>query len=337
MPEQLFGFEFSIESKSGGLLVLEPLEEKKELIHHQMEMITNNSIPGLLNAGVRRFNQQIKIYYKIDQYVPLNYYIAKNMLTAEDLFLLVNHLKNIIIESKKYLLNQNYFVLVDRYIYVKEDLKDIALIYIPSEINNDINEAITDMLINMIEGTPGIDNKDGTVIRLIKFLKEGNVTIHSLDMFIKQFFLTREEIVPSKEKVKEKESPAGSGGQATQYREGADEAENSKHSLEVPVNNKLMKKTRLSLLGILAALATVTAALSILKDIYTGLQSYYDYFVYIAGILLIISSAGAVFYIYIKTKEKAATTEVAGIKTNFPPKQSFVPVIYKKADKNERS
>lgn len=74
-----------LEVKDPPSLVLEP-RENAGVIHYQVEMITGNSIPGLLGAAVRRRDELFSICYHTEEHIPLGVYLKKEGSPGINLF-----------------------------------------------------------------------------------------------------------------------------------------------------------------------------------------------------------------------------------------------------------
>ncbi|MCL4442243.1 MAG: FHA domain-containing protein [Firmicutes bacterium] len=321
MSEEFYGFRLSEVEDPPGLMLEHG--EGAGLIHYQVEMITGNSIPGLLGAAVRRRDDLFSICYHSVEYIPLGVYLKKEGITRDQFILMVNHLKNIFREIKKYFLSPDSIVLAERYIYVKEGLKDMALLYIPGELRQDINTSLRDLLISIIAHSE--DAADPDMARFTKSIKEGGVSINNLDRFIMEFFTRYEKF-----KTVSLPGPEGHPGP-----DPPDRPESQGRSTG--------KRTGIYAGGAIAAAVFAVAAAG---EKAPGLQTA-------AGLLLALISAGAVLYIYLKTRaagvgrEKedssqgpgAAERSAGGPAADSVPRAKtpgagvFVPLVYKKAEK----
>ena len=305
-----------LEVKDPPSLVLEP-REGAGVIHYQVEMITGNSIPGLLGAAVRRRDDLFSICYHTEEYIPLGVYLKKEGITRDQFILLVSQLKNIFREIRKYFLSPASIVLEERYIYVKEGLKDIALLYIPADLRQDMNTSLRDLLISIMAHSG--DAADPDMARFTAGIKEGGAGINNLDRLLMEFF-TRNNFKTVT--LPGPELPDRPGSQVI----------------------KAGKRTGIYAGGAIGA-AVIAVAAAAAGEKAPGMQTA-------AGLLLALGSVGVVLYIYLKTRaagvggkteetapgsgeaERSAEGRAAGPapRAKKPGAGIFVPLVYKKAD-----
>lgn len=334
MPVELSGFNIVIEDLH--CLVLEPAEGA-ELIDYQVEMITGNSIPGLLSADARRRDNLVTICYNTEKFISLRAYLNSMGITRDQFVLLINHLKSIFREARRFLLTEESLILEEEYIFVKEDLKEIALLYVPGKIRQNLDASLQDLLLRVIARSADAGEPD--MARLVENLKEKNVQVHNLDSLIKQFFVQDKDF-------KNLTAPYAEASCGHDSQAGRPPANNTDVKGKEQLEASTGKIGRFYLFGAIAAAVLLTLALSSAGKSLPGLQAA-------AGGLLALGSAGAVLYVFLKTRETsdkagisravAGAAAAEGLSESAGGEVSrhsislrggfFVPVVYKKAVK----
>jgi len=323
VSETFWGFSL-LEVEEPPSLVLEP-REGAGIIEYQVEMITCNSIPGLLGASVRRRDDLFSIYYHIGGYIPLGVYLKKEGITRDQFILLVSQLKNIFREIKKFFLTPNSIILSERHIYTKEGLKEIALLYLPADLRQDIDTSLRDLLLGIIARSG--DAAEPDMERFTSSIKEGGVSINNLDRLLMEFFTQNKAFKTVNLPVPE----VASAPDLTELQDS--------RRLKAGI------RTGIYAGGALGA-AAFTMAVSVAGEKFPGVQVA-------AGLLLALGSAGAVLYVFLRTRatgeggkpeDRAPRSKEAQI---YPQGQSagpaprpkkpgagiFVPLVYKKFEK----
>ncbi|MFZ5645879.1 MAG: DUF6382 domain-containing protein [Bacillota bacterium] len=340
-----------IPEENPGFIMLEPaLQESSQIIKYQVEMITANNIPGLLRTTVHRMNDQIRISYDICDYTPLDIFLENNGITGDEIVIFMSRLKSIFRESKKYLLSLESFVLIDCYVYVKDGLKDIALLYVPARTDQDVDSAFKDLLLNMIaylKDDPGTE-----MAGFISELKEGDVRINLLDKYIRRFFdiekpysplMGTVQVLTDSLQEKNLTEISALAAKKEEWQHRVSRLNQTVHP-DNGVEPKDQPNTRLYIMVIIAAAVMTLAVFSAMEDQFKNLPAVN----LIAGVFLVSGSAGSVLYIYKKTRQghREETVEnlnnaagTTGDGTDIPKafsllKGAFVPLIYKNSEES---
>ncbi len=332
MAESLFGFSVAESTEQGRrFLVIGSGSEAVRVIQYQVEMITNNNVPGLLPVEVRRKDNEVSIYCNIDGYVSLGAFLQQARLGKNDFLRLVDQIINTLVESQKFFLNQESFVLRDRYIYVKPDTKAIALLYLPTDVEQDSELALKDLVISLIAHLPGVDARDAQIGEFLNYLKKERVTLAELQRYLKR---GRAEVAAGAEAVplvqppqhpvnvrpnpeplkmpdKKVSDTVSNKGKAKPAPQPVSQKKKAAAKKVTPAKKKPgssapKSNTRTYILGAIAILAVVAAVISNTDP--ATLQTYLDSYLYIAGgaVLILVSLVIIVLLTVRSRKEKEA-------------------------------
>ncbi|WP_019153855.1 DUF6382 domain-containing protein [Robertmurraya massiliosenegalensis] len=108
-----------------------PAITSEELDYLSSKMIQANSIPLLVPLEMEEINLDVTFHYQITELQTLTSYIQNRKITAKEFFELLNRLLMKLEASKEFMLNESKFVIQSDFIYVKNNLDDIRLLYLP--------------------------------------------------------------------------------------------------------------------------------------------------------------------------------------------------------------
>ena len=102
-----------------------------ELNYAHVGMLENNIIPGLLPFRLEMIDMQVLFHYQIAGRKSLSAVMRKNPISNqqwERFFLSLQHISE---RCHPYLLHHKYFLLDPEWIWVKDDIRDVQLAYVP--------------------------------------------------------------------------------------------------------------------------------------------------------------------------------------------------------------
>ncbi|GAB4263380.1 DUF6382 domain-containing protein [Thermincola ferriacetica] len=148
-----------------------------QIIGFQAEMIANNQIPGVLNLEIREKNAHAKLYYNLTGLISLANYLKRQKIGKTEFTLILERILSPILESKKYFLNSNSFLLDDNLIYINPDSGEVFLAYLPLELEQDITRTFKTFVTDLLVGKANIDTGDNFVQRLLQLLKAEDLNL----------------------------------------------------------------------------------------------------------------------------------------------------------------
>ncbi|WP_066322361.1 DUF6382 domain-containing protein [Bacillus sp. FJAT-29814] len=135
MPNQMYSFDYQVYDSSARKFI--KVTRSRPPIHHDeledlsVKMIQANAIPPLVPLEIEEINLDVTLHYEITGRVSLEQYLSTRSLSLPDFYQLLDQIIGKFDESRDYLLNEQKFVIHEAFIYVKDNLKDVRLMYLP--------------------------------------------------------------------------------------------------------------------------------------------------------------------------------------------------------------
>ena len=139
---------------------------------HQMQMLLNNNIRGLLPLKVKNINNNVEVFYEITSLLPLNKVFERNLMRKDDLIKFVMCIKQLVDTLKEYLLCGDNLVLDYEYIFCKKTQGTYYFCYSPVEVE-DFELQIKTLFNQMLDY---VNHKDRDAVTLAYGLQE--ITSH---------------------------------------------------------------------------------------------------------------------------------------------------------------
>jgi len=175
-------------SASNSYLVARDKEDDITFRNYQIEMITNNSISGLLPMDVRQKNDVIGLYYNVTSKITLSQFMSRKKLTRDEFIGLLTDILKILIGSRKYLLSDDCFVLHEDYIYINPSNREVSLIYLPADLMQDTVLNLKSFVIRVLVEKAVFDesSNDNFLQRILGFVRSDDFTITDLFSLLNQ-------------------------------------------------------------------------------------------------------------------------------------------------------
>ncbi|NMB98423.1 MAG: FHA domain-containing protein [Clostridiaceae bacterium] len=171
----------------GSYLIIKP--KRENLIEYQVEMISNNCIPGLLAMDLRCKNNEEYLYYKITSRIPLSQLLSRKKINKMQLLDLLNQIIQTMLTGVDYLLYSKCYILDQKFIYVDPAAFKLYMVYVPMEIKEDVNRNLRNFVIDLIVNATYIeddDPADGCIQKIINYIKGDTFNITGFDRLLKQ-------------------------------------------------------------------------------------------------------------------------------------------------------
>ncbi|GMX64629.1 hypothetical protein Elgi_38980 [Paenibacillus elgii] len=135
LDQQLYGLNVDFDNRNGHFMVLtSPTGMKQQdLSSFQVNMLSANRIPRLLEVQVEARNGDVCLYYAITGKRMLSHWLRMEMLSLAQYYALLLHIVEVLDDSKVYMLQPGRYVLKEEYIYCGAGFHDLYLTYIPKE------------------------------------------------------------------------------------------------------------------------------------------------------------------------------------------------------------
>ncbi len=133
MPDEIHGLKVDLIRRQG--LFLQIGEDggltRNDLAEHQIGMMVNNSIPGLLYMETEKRPSGVFFRYDVSSRKALPQWLQAHTLSLNQFYELLLHLAGILQESKLFMLEPQNYILLESFIYVGRSLREVELVYLP--------------------------------------------------------------------------------------------------------------------------------------------------------------------------------------------------------------
>lgn len=149
-------------------------EDESKIINYQADMILNNKIPGLLPFDVRRRNNEVYFYYNITSKITLLQFLNRVKIKKGQLVDIMLQITTAMLSGMNFLLYNKCFIFQENYIYVNPATCEICLVYLPIQVDTDVNKALRDFIINMVIYSADISEEDASdnyICKILNYVK----------------------------------------------------------------------------------------------------------------------------------------------------------------------
>ena len=114
----------------------------KSLIPYQEDMLYENHLTGYLSF-YSKFENELLIYYNITNCVRLSDFIGDRKLSRSQYLMIIDSIIDALILRDQYFLSENSLLIHTDFIFIKDN-SEIALVYLPAEVDVDYKLALRD-------------------------------------------------------------------------------------------------------------------------------------------------------------------------------------------------
>lgn len=212
--------------------------------NYKDEMLTQNTISGLIPIEIRILNNRKMYYYDVTGLQLLSTAFGHSKLSLIQLKWLLHSILNTVNHANKYLLEENDFVLLPEQIFVRITRQEVILCYFP-DYGMDIREQFSKLLEYFMSQVE-YEEKEAVVFIYSMYMKsrEKDFTFQSLY-----------EILDSKELLEEAKSETIVGDQQYEFRGVQEKIEEEQEILYYPIKSyiKVILSIFLSILIVIVA------------------------------------------------------------------------------------
>lgn len=354
-------FKFHYENDSTESILVINMGSKEKVLEYQIEMIGNNSCPGILKLDIRYKNDDIRLHYNITSKLTLYKFLQRKKLNRNEFIDILLGITKPLIDCKEYLLYDKSFLIDEEYIYINPSTLEIGMIYLPLVVETNISEDFKGFLSNLIISSARMDEKSNgnymtkilnylkndvfNICDFVKLLKElkGNedkiIRNSEADMMEFEFKRINDESIPINQ-VKNKyihpiaEDKENCNGDFLAYEEG-----NTPEALKnnyIEQNERTIKKKYKKKYVFIAIASQILIAIALSLSLNKIRSVAGDDLSTFAGIILIVAAVDILLFKNLFKKENME--EVVVIKKNKKIKKSHDDIEKKmlKRDKNHR-
>lgn len=151
-----------------------------------LNMLLNNSIPGLLKLELRVIDNSNEYYYEVTAKQPIYLLFEKGQLNREQIKKLMKGIIYGINKGREFLLKENDFVLDPQYIYISLSSFEVSLCYVVG-FNMDIRKQLCEVIEFLMNK---VDHRDEEAVLLIyglyKLTREETCTFQKLEEILEK-------------------------------------------------------------------------------------------------------------------------------------------------------
>lgn len=172
-------FEFNYESSATGSFLVVSTDAGENVLLYQVEMLASNPNKNILPLDIRQKDAKYNFYYNITSKLALSQYLKRNKLKRNDFINIFKDITKTILSAKDYLLSDRSFILNEDYIFIDPNTMDVSLVYLPLNIENNVNEQLKNFTMNFIMFSANIEenNSDNFLQRILNLLKSDTFNI----------------------------------------------------------------------------------------------------------------------------------------------------------------
>ena len=188
----------SFRNISGRSFMIYTFPGKDEVIHYQLQMLVNNSIPYVLKANTVSLDGEIHLQYDITSLVPLKKLLEIRKTGRIEFLELIKNIAAMAEGLEQYLLDTERIVFDSRYIFADpQDLK-LEFAYLPVKNAEQDNRTLKNFLLNLIINDIQFANEqsDNFVQKLLELLKTEDFMVSDLRAYIREMGADRQATGP---------------------------------------------------------------------------------------------------------------------------------------------
>lgn len=182
--------EFDYESNASGNFLVISVDTSEDIHHYQVGILANNPNKNILPLDIRQKDEKHNLYYNITSKLSLAQYLKRNKIDKSRFVSIFSGITKTILSSKNYLFSENSFLLAEDYIYVSPNNLEIALAYLPFNVDGqlNINFILKEFTKNFIINSANIDesSNDNFIQRVINLLKLDNLHILEFEKLLNE-------------------------------------------------------------------------------------------------------------------------------------------------------
>lgn len=158
------------------------------IINYQLQMLTNNSISGVLSLSRRQNNEEVALMYNITGMQTLKDYMANknNKLTKSEFIKLISSIMKVFDDIYPYQLPSGGVLINPEYIYVKESEFTLSYVYIPVHNNDKSIDDLKEFFMGFVISSNIEETNDNFIQRLINLMNSDNLSMKKIKEFIRQ-------------------------------------------------------------------------------------------------------------------------------------------------------
>jgi Tfp pilus assembly major pilin PilA len=190
-------FKFHYENDSTESILVINMGSKEKILEYQIEMIGNNSCPGILKLDVRYKNGDTRLHYNITSKLTLYKFLQRKKLNKNEFIDILLGITRPLIDCGEYLLYDKSFLIDEEYIYINPSTLEIGMIYLPLAVETNISEDFKSFLSNLIISSARMDegSNGNYMAKILNYLKNDIFNIYDFVKLLQQLKGNESQII----------------------------------------------------------------------------------------------------------------------------------------------
>lgn len=178
-------YTFQYETIVNKSFLITTLENSKELINYQMQMLANNNIPNILPVVKRQKNDDVQLCYNVTSKVSLKQAYSRSKISRDGFIKLIEGIILLMNELEEYQLVSTGLVFDSDYIFVKAGSFDPEFVYMPIHSEDLGIKPLKDFLLNLILQSKVEITNDNFIQIILDTLNSSDVSLKKLQETIR--------------------------------------------------------------------------------------------------------------------------------------------------------
>lgn len=187
MNSELLQYHPTFKSLTGRNLMEFTFQDEEEVISYQLEMITNNHVPGLMKSEVIRVDGEIKLSFDITSLIPMKKFFERREIRRDDFLHILKQIIALLEVLEEYLLDSGGVVFDSQFIFLNPQDLHMEFAYYPIREIPQTLESLKILLLETIIHDIRFINEpsDNFVQKLIELLKTQEFKVSTLQSYVK--------------------------------------------------------------------------------------------------------------------------------------------------------
>jgi hypothetical protein len=166
-----FAFSYERDAAASYLVVRTGVDEK--ILHYQVQMAAYNRIEHVLPFALRRKDNEIAFYYNITSRLSLAQFLKMKSMKLDAFAAVLSDIAAVLLGCGSYLLSDRNFLIDENYIFIDPQTVCVYLVYIPVDMDDDINDRLKGFIIRLIMNSvdTGGEKSARYLQRILNFVK----------------------------------------------------------------------------------------------------------------------------------------------------------------------
>ncbi|MGE5630287.1 MAG: DUF6382 domain-containing protein [Caulobacteraceae bacterium] len=179
-------FEFGYDSDTLFSYAVLELDDRAELLKHQVEMIAQNPNPVFIPFNVRQENEKVRIYYNITSKISLSQFLSRRTLSKKEFLDMLKNLNKGLLGHTNYLLDISGFVLDESFIFINLSSCEISLVYVPVPVERNFIKDYKAFVTNLIVNSASLEDSanDNFLQKILNYIKSDIFSLNDFNRLI---------------------------------------------------------------------------------------------------------------------------------------------------------